>query len=206
MICPRCASNQTDDVKFCTSCGANLHAVREALNFKDTDKKINWNETWVAEMFRSGEIAEQRKLEMERRLGITPEVKRYNEIKAGVITSSVGVALAIFLFVFMQGIASNAPKETAEIVTRLWVAGAIPFFVGLALIINGLVISRRQAEIMERELRRANSLQNDTPELNTSNPRALRPAETNEFIPTPFSVTDQTTRHLVNAERERKHE
>ena len=34
---------------------------------------------------------------MERRMGITPEVKRYNEIKAGVIVSSIGVGLAIFL-------------------------------------------------------------------------------------------------------------
>ena len=31
MICPRCASNQSDDIRFCTSCGANLQAVREAL-------------------------------------------------------------------------------------------------------------------------------------------------------------------------------
>ena len=206
MICPRCASNQNDNVKFCTFCGANLEAVREALAFKDPDKKFNWNETWVAEMFRSGEIAEQRKREMERRLGITPEVKRYNEIKAGVIVSSVGVALTIFLHIFMQGVASTLPDNEAAIVSRVWVAGFIPFFVGLALIINGLVVSRKQAEIIERERKRVNSLENDTPELNaTATPRTLRPAQTNEFIPTPFSVTDQTTRHLVNVEEDPKH-
>ena len=70
MICPRCASNQTDNVKFCTFCGANLEAVREVLAPRDPDKKFNWNDTWVAEMFRSGEIAEQRKREIERRQGI----------------------------------------------------------------------------------------------------------------------------------------
>ncbi|HEU4432282.1 MAG TPA: hypothetical protein VFR51_02740, partial [Pyrinomonadaceae bacterium] len=196
MICPRCASNQNDNVKFCTFCGSNLEAVREALALKDTDKKFDWSETWVAEMFRSGEIAQQRKMEMERRLGITPEVKRYNEIKAGVIVSSVGVALTIFLAIFMQGVASNVAPNEAEIVSRLWVAGLIPFFVGLALIINGLIVSRKQAEIMEREIKRVNNLENETPSLNNANPRSLRPAETNEFIPTPFSVTDQTTRHL----------
>ena len=201
MICPRCASNQSDNVKFCTFCGANLEAVREALALKDTDnKKFDWSETWVAEMFRSGEITQQRKLEMERRLGITPEVKRYNEIKAGVITSSVGIGVAIFLFIFMQGIAKTAPDADAEILTRVWVAGFIPFFVGLALIINGLVVSRKQAEIMEREIKRVNNL-DAAPE-----PRTLRPAQTNEFIPTPFSVTDQTTRHLSKAEPERKNE
>ncbi len=201
MICPRCSSNQTDNVKFCTFCGANLEAVREVIAPKDTDnRKFDWSETWVAEMFRSGDIAQQRKLEMERRLGITPEVKRYNEIKAGVILSSIGVGLTIFLFIFMQGVASNVQPNEAEIITRLWVAGFIPFFIGLALIINGLIVSRKQAEIMEREIKRVNNLENGTPELNAATPRSLRPAETNEFIPTPFSVTDQTTRHLVNAE------
>lgn len=206
MICPRCASNQNDNVKFCTFCGANLEAVREALAVKDSDRKFDWSETWVAEMFRSGEIAQQRKLEMERRLGITPEVKRYNEIKAGVIVSSIGVALTIFLAIFMQGVASGLPSNEAEIVSRLWVAGFIPFFVGLALIINGLVVSRKQAELIERELKRVNNQENETPSLNAPNPRTLRPADANEFIPAPFSVTDQTTRHLSKAEKERKHE
>ena len=205
MICPRCASNQTDNVKFCTFCGANLEAVREALALKDADRKSNPDEPWWAEMF--GEKAEERKLEMERRQGITPEVKRYNEIKAGVITSSVGIGLATFLHIFMQGVATNVPANTAEILIRIWVAGFIPFFIGLALIINGLVVSRKQAEIQERELKRVRSEEGTLPEINSvPTPRSLRPAETNEFIPTPFSVTDQTTRHLVNAEQDPKRE
>jgi hypothetical protein len=205
MICPRCASNQNDNVKFCTFCGANLEAVREVLALKDTDKKTDWAEWW-AETFQSDK-SEERKLEMERRFGITPEVKRYNEIKAGVIVSSIGVALAIFLHIFMKGIASNVPPETAEILTRIWVAGIIPFLVGLALILNGVVVSKKQAEIMEREMRRNRGLESNQPELNSAPaPRTLRPAETNEFIPTPFSVTDQTTRHLVNAEQDPKRE
>lgn len=203
MLCPRCSSNQSDDVKYCTFCGANLQAVREVMALKD-DKKSDWAEWW-ANTFQSDRI-EARKLEMERRFGITPEVKRYNEVKAGVIVSSVGVAVSVFLYIFMQGIAANVPADEAEILTRIWVAGFIPFFVGLALIINGLVVSKKQAEIMEREMRRFQSLNpNMTPEINAgSAPRSLRPAETNEFIPTPFSVTDQTTRHLVNSERESK--
>ena len=203
MICPRCASNQSDNVKFCTFCGANLEAVREAIELKDTDKKSDWSENWWAEMF--GDKAEERKLEMERRFGITPEVKRYNEIKAGVITASVGIALAIFLHIFMEGIAKNVSPNEAEILIRIWVAGAIPFLVGVALIINGLVVSKKQAEIMEREMRRVRGLEANPAELNAAQPqRTLRPAETNEFIPTPFSVTDQTTRHLVNVEQDPK--
>lgn len=199
MLCPRCSSNQSDDVRFCKSCGANLQAVREALENREPGKKFDWSNTWVADMFQSGQAAELRKLEMERRMGITPAVKRYNEIKAGVITSGVGIGLAIFLFVFMEGVAANASGEAAEILRRLWIAGVIPFFVGLALIINGLVVSKRMVEIQEREMKRANSLDPDV----SDQPR-LRPADTNEFIPTGFSVTEQTTRHLSGAERNPK--
>src|SRR5215204_2071918 len=108
MVCPRCAANQSDDVKYCTSCGANLQAVRDVLAGREPDKDFHSNDTAMAATFRRGEIAEQRKLEMERRLGLTPEAKRYNEIKAGVITSSAGLGIAIFLHIFMQGIAVSA--------------------------------------------------------------------------------------------------
>ena len=169
MICPRCASNQSDDIKFCTSCGANLQAVREALTAPD--------------------------LEMERRLGMTPEEKRYNEIKAGVIVSSAGLAIAIFLYNLMQAIAAQAPPGNAEILRNVWFAGLIPFMVGLALIINGTVISKRMIQASGRERDRKKSLEEGTA------PRGLKSADTNEFIPTNFSVTDQTTRHLESSER-----
>jgi hypothetical protein len=194
MLCPRCSSNQSDDIKFCTFCGANLQAVREAIDAPE-EKKFDWSNTWVAEMFMSGQANELRKLEMERRLGITPEVKRYNEIKAGVIVSCVGIAVSIFLFILMQGIAANARPQDAEILTRLWVAGIIPFMVGLALIINGLVVSKKMIQVMEQAQKGTKTLE-DGPA-----PRGLRPADTSEFIPTNMSVTDQTTRHLENAER-----
>jgi hypothetical protein len=197
MLCPRCASNQSDEIKFCTSCGANLQAVREALVARDPSKKFDWSDTWVADMFMSGEAAERRKIEMERRLGITPETKRYKEIKAGVIVSSVGVALAIFLFIFMQGVVGHVEPKDAEIISRLWIAGIIPFMVGLALIINGVVVSKKLVEIAERSEKRANELEGG------QTPRGLKAPDTSEFIPAGFSVTEQTTRHLQNAEIER---
>jgi len=193
MLCPRCASNQSDDIRFCTFCGANLQAVREAIDLREPEKKFDWGDTWVAEMFMSGEAAELRKLEMERRMGITPEVKRYKEIKAGVILSSIGVGLTIFLFVFMQGIVGNVDRTAAEIISRIWIAGIIPFMIGLALIINGLVVSKKLVEIAERDQKRAKSLEEGV------NPRGLRTADTSEFIPAGMSVTEQTTRHLSNS-------
>ena len=196
MICPRCSSNQSDDIRFCTFCGANLQAVREALDAPE-GKKFDWGNTWVADMFMSGQAAEMRKREMERQLGITPEVKRYNEVKAGVIVSSVGVGVAIFLFFLMHAVALKNPQD-AELLNSIWVAGVIPFMVGLALIINGLLVSKKIVQAIEREQQKSSLLSEGTPA------RGLRSADTNEFIPTNFSVTDQTTRHLESTERKIK--
>jgi hypothetical protein len=196
MLCPRCTSNQSDEIRFCTSCGANLQAVREALDAPD-GKKFDWSNTWVADMFMSGQAAELRKQEMERRLGITPEVKRYDEIKSGVIVSCVGIGVSIFLFFIMQAIANQNPRD-AELLNKVWLAGVIPFMVGLALIINGMVVSKRMAQVIEREQ------QKNMPLSDGATARSLNAADTSEFIPTAFSVTDETTRHLESTGRKIK--
>src|SRR2546423_3097436 len=133
MFCPQCGSQQNDDLKFCKLCGANLLAVRQVVATRDTDKKFDWSKTWVAEMFLSQEERKIREEELERKRGITPEVKRYKEIKAGVITGSIGIALMIFLYIFMQGIilSGNVPPEAVEILRRIWIVGVFPIFVGL---------------------------------------------------------------------------
>ena len=191
MTCPRCNSNQSDDVKFCTVCGANLLAVRQALDVREAGEDFDWSKTWLAEMFMSHAEQKRRRAAIEVASGLTPEVKRYNEIKAGVITTSVGIALAAFLFIFMQGLVlnSNVTSDAAVILTRLWAVGLIPFFVGVALIINGVVVSKKLVEIANRD--------KDVKSVGEGvGPQALRAANTNEFLSTPFSVTDQTTKHL----------
>jgi len=196
MFCPRCGSDQSEELKFCKLCGANLQAVRQAVTTRETGEKMDWSKTWVAEMFMSGEEAVRRKAELERLQGITPDVKRYNEIKAGVITSSVGLAVAIFLFVFMQGLilSGKVRPDTAEILSRLWIAGVIPLFVGLALIFNGLFVSKRLIGISGQGARtEPNTLERG------AEPQTLRSADTTEFIPSGFSVTEETTKHLRNS-------
>jgi hypothetical protein len=200
MFCPRCGSSQSEDLKFCKVCGANLSAVMQVVATREPDEKFDWSKTWVAEMFMSAEEHKRRKAEMERRSGVTPEVKRYNEIKAGVIVSSVGIALAIFLFVFMGGLIASGKvsNEAAEILSRIWVAGVIPLFVGLALIANGVIVSKKLVEAA----RRSSQMQPEGLEGDAS-PRSLRSADTNEFSPSPFSVTEQTTKHLSSSGEKR---
>jgi hypothetical protein len=225
MRCPRCGSNQRDywwstrdvrhvleELKFCKECGANLYAVRQVvdkppkllslklqlqnqLQKKKSTKSLTETRP---EMLQSSEEAVRRQQALEIAGGLTPEVKRYNEIKGGIITGSVGVALMIFLYVFMQGIiiGGKLPNDTAEILSRIWVAGVIPVFVGLALIFNGVFISKKALASSKRA-------PNSTSELTGDETPALRSANTAEFLPANFSVTENTTRHLNQKEESR---
>jgi hypothetical protein len=193
MFCPKCGSTQSDALKFCKLCGANLFAVRQVVDSRETAEGFDWTKTWVAEMFMSPQELKRRKEETERQRGITPEMKRYNEIKAGIITSIVGIGLAIFLYVFMQGIilSGNVTANSAEILSRLWIAGVLPLFVGIALMVNGVFVSKKIVESAKRDSQNAPSnLKGDV------NPQSLVPADTTEVIPSAFSVTEHTTKHL----------
>jgi len=198
MYCPRCGVSQAEELKFCKACGANLFAVRKVVDARETDEKFDWSKTWVAEMFMSGQEAQRRELEIRRLQGITPATRRYQEIKAGVITSSVGLALAIFLNVFMGGIIDSGRVSAAatQILSHLWVVGVIPLFVGIALIINGYFVSKKIVELSEKN----EKAELDRPE-NETTPHALRSADTNEFVPSRFSVTEGTTKHLESSDR-----
>lgn len=190
MFCPQCGAGQSEEMKFCNKCGVNLLAVRQAVQMPDTGEKVDWSKTWLAEMFLSEDEKRKRKLEVERQLGITPEHKRQNEIKGGIITSCVGIGLAIFLFVFMKGIVAgiDLPRIAVEILSRLWIVGVIPFFVGMGLVINGLFLSKKLAGGASGHEQKSFERDRESP--------ALRPADTKEFVPSGFSVTEGTTKHL----------
>ena len=92
----------------------------------------------------------------------------------------------------MQGIilsGQNPPGE-AEILSRIWVAGVIPFLVGVAIIINGLFVSKKIVELANRQRQQQPSF----PETGAQ-PQPLRPADTSEFVHPGFSVTEGTTKH-----------
>ncbi|HEX7313798.1 MAG TPA: hypothetical protein VF297_07745 [Pyrinomonadaceae bacterium] len=195
MFCPQCGNKQSDELKFCNLCGANLFAVRQVVGTREADEKFDWTKTWVAEMFMSEAERKRRNADLERQRGVTPEIKRYNEIKAGVITSFVGVGVMLFLWVIGMAIyrSGQNPPGDAEIIRSVWVAGVIPLMVGLALIFNGLFISKKTVELQKRALGRAPE---ELPKGAEQQP-ALKSADTSEFIPTGFSVTEGTTKHLT---------
>lgn len=175
MFCPGCGIQITDDTKFCKNCGANLRVVREALSGRGG--QFDWSKTWVAEMFLTED-------EKERRRGVTAADKRNNEIKAGVITTLAGLGAIIFLRFFLAAVAdSKADAGEAEIIRRVWLAGVIPFLVGLGLLFNGIFLSKP---------RRTVPAPPPAPEqlpAKTTNELALSSA-------TDFSVVEQTTAFL----------
>ena len=201
MFCPRCGSAHSDELKFCKTCGVSLESIRRAVESGDAGSgKFDWGNTWVAEMLLSSEEQVRRAKEIERLSGITPEVKRRNEIKAGVITASAGLGVMIVLNVIMQGIilGGNVTPGDAEILRRVWIAGVIPFLVGLALIINGVFVSKGGAEtgsdttLTSPHVTDAGTRRLDTP----STSEYLPPADTSQDIPAGFSITEETTEHL----------
>jgi hypothetical protein len=204
MFCPQCGTNQSEDLRFCKQCGANLYAVKQAAMSRETPEKFDWGKTWVAEMFLSEAERTRRTEALERQSGIPPSVKklkemeevRNKEIKAGVITSCVGLGVMIFLGIFMQGIvAAGVPPEAAEILSRVWIAGVIPFFVGLGLAFNGLVVSRRIVESARREVESKTqaSLPASSSTREYSSPSS---AAWSEPSSPKFGVTENTTRQL----------
>jgi len=168
---------------------------------RENPEKFEWSKTWVAEMLMSGEEAVKHQAKIERLQGLSPEAKRLREIKGGIITASTGVALMILLFVLMNGIVASGrvSDAAAEILMRLWIVGVLPLLVGLAVLFNGMFVSKGGVGLAAHET------DSRPKELDAPSPQNyLSPADTNDLAsPTPFSVTDRTTRHLQKEPRER---
>jgi hypothetical protein len=99
----------------------------------------------------------------------------------------------LVLSVIMEGIVINGKvsEMAAEILSRIWIVGVIPLLVGAALIINGVFVSKLPPKLPGHET------DTGTKELDGSTAQDfLPPAGTNPLGSVPFSVTDETTRHL----------
>jgi hypothetical protein len=181
MFCPGCGIQVSDDLKFCKQCGANLHGAREGMTSRSTGEKFDWSKTWVADMFLTEE-------ERERRRGVTAEEKRLNEIKAGVVTSFVGVGVMIFLRLFLEIVAQQKSPGDAAILRGVWMAGVIPFVVGLGIIFNGLFITRLIVKLKGEQSR---------PAAPSFQSHAALPAKTtNHLVVDGANVSEDTTAHL----------
>ncbi len=102
----------------------------------------------------------------------------------------------IFLYFFFDVVA-NKNENDADIIRRLWLSGIIPFMIGLGIIFNGLIISRRLVKLKEQQ---AQTPLSKTP-APTSDQNMLPAKTTDQLIvdtapPSGSSVTENTTAHL----------
>jgi len=188
MYCPSCGTEVSDQTKYCTKCGVNLRRVRGVLGKggASVNKGDDLAPFWL----------EARRARNEARKKKTPEVKRLEEIKAGVITSSVGFGLMVFLSLLFNAIASTIEGPGGNILRSLWAVGLIPFLIGLGILFNGLFVSKRIADLKRQQER------NDQQSPLFSAPNTLdtspvaRLVEPSQSPISDFSVTETTTTKL----------
>ena len=139
MYCPQCGTQTEPGIKYCKKCGQALNRIRGVMSRGGAS--ANWNEVWIEEHL------EERRNKRKK----TPEEKRLEEIKAGVIVSFSGLALTIFLYFLFEAIASATSDPGANILRSIWAAGLIPLFVGAGLIFNGVFVSKRLVELRRQQ-------------------------------------------------------
>ena len=188
MYCPSCGTEVSDQTKYCTKCGVNLRRVKGVLGKggAGVKKGDDWEPFWL----------EERRSRNEARKKKTPEVKRLEEIKAGVITSSVGFGLMVFLNLLFDAIASTIEGPGGNILRSLWAVGLIPFLIGLGILFNGLFVSKRIVELKRQQERKdQQSPLFSAPDTLDTSPVA-RLVEPSQSPISDFSVTETTTTKL----------
>ncbi|MBO0723891.1 MAG: hypothetical protein J2P41_23905 [Blastocatellia bacterium] len=179
-----------DQTKFCTKCGISLRNIKEAMidekqrgNYPNSqsdtpsahDPRIPW---WLM---------------MAQHYKKTPEEKRINEIKAGVITSCVGISLIIFLFLLLGAVSLDLDPKVVAILKAVRFVGIIPFMIGLGLVFNGIFVSKRLIELKREQ-------EQPTRQPSLPSVQETAPVEGLHESPRPpfldFSVTETTTTKL----------
>ena len=188
MYCPSCGTEAGDQTKYCTKCGVNLRRVKGVLGRGGAGPKQgeDWGQFLLEKRIERGEARKKK----------TPEVKRLEEIKAGVLTSSVGIGLMVFLSLLFDAIASTIEGPEGNILRSLWAVGLIPFMIGLGIIFNGLFVSKRIVDLkQQREMKDQQSPLFSAPNTLDTSPVA-RLVEPSQSPISDFSVTETTTTKL----------
>jgi hypothetical protein len=189
MFCPSCGAQSTEPVKFCKRCGTNLRRVKGVLSHG------GGSSNWLPEVMMA-------RAEIKRQEGITPEVERLNEVKDGLVTTFVGLGVMIFLYFFLGVLASSVIHDPgiARLIDHIWLAGLIPFLIGVAITFNGLIISKRIVELKRQRLQEEEggwspgARMQEMQEIQAEVQGAIDAPTTSSFDN--FSVTESTTTHL----------
>ena len=211
MFCPSCGSEERQMSQFCRACGTNLQPVRMSLERPDsiTASAVSARDEIgraVAEKIREMEssrdlkrVAEDVLPQIEKFLE-SPEEKRMRRLRAGVITASVGLGVAI------PSILLTSVAQTDDATKGLLMAfllATVTFMIGLGLLLNGLVFSRPRKGVEDHSVDASTQNLLDAgyspPQLRpgTERPEVFRAPATSSFAPSASSsITEHTTHHL----------
>lgn len=183
MFCPSCGTETREALKFCKKCGTNLKRVQGVMSKGGAGNSADWNQWWIEE--------HQEKRERNKRK--PPEEKRLEEIKGGVITASIGLAITIFFSFLFSAIANVTNGPEADILRSLWAIGLVPLFIGLAVVFNGMFVSKRIVELKKQRAENAPqplfaAVPNTSPVLQIGEPSAQPVSD--------FSIAEPTTARL----------
>src|SRR6185503_5440188 len=149
MYCPSCGSEERQLSQFCRACGTDLRVVRNSLENPDaiTQSAISARENIgmaVADKIRQMSSAKELKKVAEdvlphfEKFLESPEEKRLRRIRAGIVTSAIGLGATIVLLIMAMDKMDLIPFITPALVT---------FLVGLGVILNGLLFTVPRKEL-----------------------------------------------------------
>jgi len=199
MFCPSCGAEERQRNQYCRSCGANLRAVRTALEKSDeiTSSAASARDEIgraialkikEVESVDLKEMAEDVLPEIEKFLE-SPEEKRLRRIRSGVVTASVGLGATLLFFI----VSLTVKGDSGDYALALAGGGLTTFLIGLGLVSNGLLftIPRKRMADHARE-----APQRSEPDQSSSISGAYsKPAPADQPSHSP-SVTEHTTHQL----------
>jgi len=203
MFCPSCGSEERQLSQFCRACGTDLRIVRRGLEQPDsiTASAVSSRQQIsqaMADKIRQMEssrelkqVAEDVLPQIEKFLE-SPEEKRLRRIRAGVITGLAGLGGGLVILL--------ASLESHDLIPFIALA-LVPFFVGLGIVINGLVFTVPRKSLADRSADAESQRQLEAVNDYASNRVSVGSHTTNdlrepELIPARPSVTEHTTHHL----------
>lgn len=197
MFCPGCGLEEIQSNQFCRACGTDLRPVRYALEAPDniTASAVSARDEIgraVAAKIREAslselpDVAEEVLPEIEKFLE-SPEEKKLRRVRAGMVTSFIGVGATIAF-----SVAAILMKDDG--IFMVAGAGLVCFFIGLAMVLNGLFLTVPRKSLSDRsgDGVRQRELDARAPGLDVETNDLALPEPADLFS----SVTENTTRHL----------
>ncbi len=193
MYCPSCGLEEKQSNQFCRACGSNLNVVRLAVARPDSitqsaaaarDEIGRAIAFKIREAKSAGElatVAEDVLPEIEKFLE-SPEEKRLRRVRKGTVAASIGLSATIAF-----AVVASIVDEDFLILAGL---GVVTLFIGLSLVINGLLFTVPKKVLSDK-----------SPDARSQRELDAAKSATNELVlPEPndifSSVTEQTTQHL----------